>query len=170
MTVNDLNPEAISCAKETIQDKRARFVIQDATAFLQDQSYDLIICNPPYIPRPKSVDDNPYEGLSLLRYLIMNAPRQLNAGGMLVTNFSSLSRATALSFCREAGCSAQEVDRMDVPLKVYNVLNNGEWMAYLKKEAGLREQYRRGYDHWHTIAIMTVQPLAGADNTLENKS
>ena len=45
---------------------------------------------------------------------------------------------------------------MEVPLKVYNVLNNKEWMDYLL-ERGLKKEHRDGYDYWQTIKIVEMR-------------
>jgi len=36
---------------------------------------------------------------------------------------------------------------MEVPLKVYNILNNPKWIKYLKKN-GLQDRPVDGYDYW----------------------
>jgi release factor glutamine methyltransferase len=157
-TLVDFNPEAIASSREWIGDPRARFHAGDGIGFLESGQYDLVLCNPPYIPRPGSIDNNPYEGVGLLVHLIEHAREYLTPHGVLVTNISSLCRRIADSAIANAGVSARAIDTLEVPLKVYNVLNNEEWMDYLVKEKGLHATRHDGYDYWHTIAITEIRP------------
>jgi methylase of polypeptide subunit release factors len=61
MVLNDINPSAQKYFEETNEDPQIQFVLEDGKELLKSQKFDLIISNPPYIPRPKSIDDNPYE-------------------------------------------------------------------------------------------------------------
>ncbi len=158
ITLIDLNQHAVQCAKENIEDKRAEYLIGDATELMKGNKYDLIVCNPPYIPRPKSIDDNPYEGISLLTYLIGHAGRLLTSKGKIITNISSLCSSIVESSIREAGVKVSHLDLMEVPLKVFNVLNNPAWMDYLIEKKGLDKRSKRGYDYWHTIKIIKIEP------------
>lgn len=163
ITLIDLNECAIKCAKLNFDDKgvldqRAVFVAGNAIEYLEEnKGYDLVICNPPYIPRPKSIDDNPYEGVGLLVYLIKNARNHLNPGGSLVTNISSLCADIVPGAFAEAGVKPRFLDKMEVPLKVLNVLNNKKWMRHLFGK-GLRQETRQGHDYWQTINIFEVRP------------
>ncbi len=150
----DLNQKSIDCTRENIQDPRAEFAVGDALEFIKDNTFDLIVCNPPYIPRPKSIDDNPYEGVSLLAYLLEKGKEHLNPGGVLVTNISSLSDCVIDPLLKERSITVTEIDSMVVPLKVYNVLNNKSWMEYLVKNKGLTQESHDGYYFWHKLKIV----------------
>jgi len=158
MTLIDLNKYALKCAKDNIKDERTELVTGNAIAHMEGKKYDLIICNPPYIPRPKSIDDNPYEGISLLLYLISQAKEHLTEQGSLITNISSLCQDIAGEVIAGADVEFKGLDAMDVPLKVYNVLNNKEWMDFLLKEKGLVKDRHDGYDYWQTISIIEIRP------------
>ena len=157
LTLIDLNRYALECAQENIKDRRAKFFAGDGIEFIQGKKYDMMICNPPYIPRPKSINDNPYEGIGLLAYLIANAPRLLTNNGIFITNISSLCKDITEKIINKSNVEVKELDSMEVPLKVYNVLNNKEWMDYLL-ERGLQKNRHDGYDYWHTIAIHQIKP------------
>ena len=154
-TLVDFNPAATACQRACVDDPRARFVTGDAVDHIASERYDLVLCNPPYIPRPKSVDDNPYEGVGLLRTLIGRAPTYLREGGLLVTNVSSLCEDLIAPDLERR--NVRELTRMEVPLKVLNVLHNPEWMAYLHAR-GLKRESRDGYEHWHHIRILAITP------------
>ena len=153
MTLVDINPNAIRCARDNIQDPRATFIHGDGLLALQGQEVDLIVCNPPYIPRPGSIGDNAYEGVGLLAYFIEQGPRHLSAGGRIITNISSVCESITTPLLRTAGIDAVELDRLRVPLKVLNVLNNPAWMRFLLEEKGLVADTHDGYEYWHTVMI-----------------
>lgn len=53
MALIDLNPHAEQCRQDNISAEKAYFHIGDAKVYLEDkQDIDLLVCNPPYIPRP----------------------------------------------------------------------------------------------------------------------
>ena len=45
---------------------------------------------------------------------------------------------------------------MTVPLKVFNVLNNKEWLEFLL-ERGLHKEYKNGYEYWHSITTYEIK-------------
>ena len=52
----DFNPKAIESSKEAINNSKAKYIVGDALKYIKETNnkYDLVICNPPYIPRPKA--------------------------------------------------------------------------------------------------------------------
>jgi len=157
MHIVDINPLAIDCAKEHIVDERAVFYTGSGAQYMEDKKFDLIMCNPPYIPRPTSIDDNPYEGVGLMIELIQNAKKYLNEGGKLIINISSLSEHLVNSATEKSDLTMVELGRMTVPLKVFNVINNQYWMEYLLNHKGLKKEYTDGYDFWHTIKVVVFE-------------
>lgn len=158
ITLVDFNPDAIAWAGEWITDPRARFHAGDGAEFLEGKHFDMVICNPPYIPRPSSIDDNPYEGVSLLAWLIEHANEYLTPCGTHVTNISSLCQDIAERVIARSDVDATTIDSLEVPLKVYNVLNNPAWMEYLHDTRGFVSAPHDGYDFWHKISITGVRP------------
>ncbi len=155
MTLVDMNRHAFGCWEENISDPRAQFATIDAVNYMQGKKFDLVVCNPPYIPRPKSIDDNPYEGVGLLTYLITNMNETLNPDGRLVINISSLCEQEGKAAFVAAGVTPVCVDHMDVPLKVYNVLNSPVWIDFLKLR-GLAQKSRPDYEFWQSIDIFSA--------------
>jgi len=149
--INDLNPYAIKCAMDNIKDKRATFYVGDGIQKLKGNKFDLLICNPPYVPRPNSIDDNPYEGVGLLRHLIHEGQNYLNENGMLVINISSL--CWDLVFDKKPKMKMKIIEKMKVPLKVNNILNNKNWVKHLIK-LGLKKNYHNGYEYWQELFIV----------------
>ena len=156
MDLIDLNPDSIRACKYNIEDDRARFFVGDGIEFTKDKSYDVIVCNPPYIDRKKSIDDNAYKGVNLLEYLLNNASDILNENGVLYTNVSSLSAASTKSLI-DCFNNKKKVDGMRVPLKVFNVLNNKDWMSYLQENNMLFKNSFEGYDYWHDLSIYAIK-------------
>jgi release factor glutamine methyltransferase len=157
MYILDISPYAIQCAQDNITDIRARFLTANALEFLKSskKKFDLLICNPPYVPRPKSIDDNPYEGVSLLYELLHNAKNYLNPNGILVINISSLSMDIA--FDKKPMLPVKLLEKLEVPLKVNNIHNNKAWLDYLIKKHNLKVVNKKGYKYWQTLYIFEVK-------------
>ncbi len=155
ITLVDLSPHAIQSCKDNIKDRRAKFIHGDALK--NKKKYDVLICNPPYIPRPKSIGDNAYEGTGLLGYLIVHTKDILKSGGSFITNISSLCQKEINEVIEKSGAKVRKIDKMIVPLKVCNVLNNKKWMEYLRRQ-GIKKERRNGYEYFQTITIVEIKP------------
>jgi hypothetical protein len=152
----DIDPISGLCIADNIKDPRAEFIHGDGLVLTANNQYDLVMCNPPYIIRPKSIDDNPFEGIGLLVNLIKRAPQMLTPNGKMIINISSLSGQMPHEMIRQAGVNARVLDEMTVPLKVYNVLNNKEWTDYLLGHGLMEKKRRDGYDYWQNIKIYEI--------------
>ncbi|MDP3882346.1 MAG: class I SAM-dependent methyltransferase [Nanoarchaeota archaeon] len=155
--VNDLNPFAIKCAMNNIHDKRVVFYQGDGIEKIKEDKYDLIMCNPPYIPRPDSIDDNPYEGVSLLYNLVHNGHSYLNKNGILIVNISSL--CAHILFKRKPKMKMTVLAKLKVPLKVNNVMNNKEWLRYLTGKKIIKKKFNRGYEYWQELKIVSFENI-----------
>ncbi len=151
--INDINPFAVKCAMDNIKDKRALFYTGDGMEKIKGEKFDLLICNPPYIPRPSSIDDNPYEGVALLNYLVHQGQQYLNPGGIIVLNISILCKDIVLK--ERPDMKMEILEKMKVPLKVNNVLNNKAWLNYLTKH-GLKKKPKNGYEYWQELFIVKL--------------
>ncbi|MFH1308188.1 MAG: methyltransferase [archaeon] len=154
LLINDINPYAIKCAMDNIKDKTAAFYAGDGLKKIKNHKFDLIICNPPYVPRIDDKGNNPYEGIGLLNHLIYYGQDYLNKKGILVTNISSLCWDVILE--NKPKMKMKIIDSMYVPLKVNNILNNKKWISYLQR-TGLQKKYKKGYEYWHKINIVTFE-------------
>ena len=98
LTLSDLSREALSLAQENaaLLGLKAQFCQGDLFAPVKD-SYDLILCNPPYIPseeclslqpevhwEPRMALDGGTDGLVFYRRLFREAPAHLRPGGLLM--------------------------------------------------------------------------------------
>lgn len=100
VTFADISKEALSLAQENAQRFKARgkFVQSDLFCALPEEEFDLIVCNPPYIPtgeiallarqvkdfEPHLALDGGEDGLSFYRRLAKESGRHLKDGGVLV--------------------------------------------------------------------------------------
>ena len=199
---NDINPLAVKCAKQNFKGFRPSRIYKDKSKKVKGnrrrgvkfkssvgdikniaerrvgrlKKVDLMLCNPPYIPRPKSIDDNPYEGLSLLHYLTTHGDKILNDGGLFVTNYSSVCE---IPFMKMLEAQRQKEDELGfrweyetkkigkrtvptplfefhAPFKVMAVLNNPEWMKYINK-ISRRFDYYPGYGYSHDLHIVALK-------------
>jgi len=154
LLIIDINPYAVKCAMDNIKDCRASFYAGDGLKKIKGQKFDLIVCNPPYVPRPASINDNPYEGISLLNHLVHEGQKYLNKNGIIITNVSSL--CWNIVFRKKPKMKMKLLESMNVPLKVNNILNNKKWLEYLAKK-GLKKHYKKGYEYWHKINIIMLE-------------
>lgn len=150
----DINKYAVKCAKDNIKNKKAKFYVGNGIKKIKGKKFDLMLCNPPYVPRPKSIDDNPYEGISLLYHLVHEGQNYLNDGGVIITNVSNLCWNKV--FNKKPKMKMTILESMEVPLKVNNILNNKKWLNYLIKN-GLKKINKRGYEYWQKIHIIKLE-------------
>jgi len=161
----DINEDATDFVKRDVKEldirKQAIIPLTRDARELSGEKFDLVELNPPYIPRSRTITDSPYEGVDLLHYVIVNGKKYLKYNGKLILNYSSLSEKITDRSFKEAQkygglTSIESIGKKRVPLKVYSILNNTEWINYLKKNHGLEETPERGYDYWHTINIIEL--------------
>jgi ribosomal protein L3 glutamine methyltransferase len=108
--LGDISPEAIDVAWENIHrhglDGRVRAVESDLFDGLTDETYDLIISNPPYVDRddlesmPEEFHHEPElglaagdDGLDLALRILHQAPEHLNENGVLVVEVGNSEEA-----------------------------------------------------------------------------
>ena len=87
-------------------------------------------------------------------------------------NFSSLSERPALVHAQKSGLHAKAAKSLLVPLKVFNVLNNPEWIDYLVKETPIEDYGAdwHGYQYWQTITIMDLQKVSDLSQKLQQQN
>ena len=158
LLLNDINPSAQKYFEETNQDPQAKFLLQDGKELLNQEKFDFVFCNPPYVPRPKSIDDNPYEWLSLVIHMLTSIKSFLNQWGSLVLALPNLVDEILQPFMDEQEMKIEELWRKEVPLKVSNILMNKERLSYLTEQAWLKEEEKDGYKYRQTIKIIKFTP------------
>jgi release factor glutamine methyltransferase len=164
---SDINLDALACARDALAglDHHASVSLvcpqpDDPTVGFTGE-FDVVFCNPPYIPRPGERNDNPYEGLDLIAKLARQGRSLLTDGGVLLLNISSLSGAEPERWLAESGWAVRELDRLTVPLKV-NAVTSGvtpesrAWLEYLR-DRGLVPG-GDGYEFWHDLRMLECVP------------
>jgi release factor glutamine methyltransferase len=164
---SDINLDALACARDALAglDHHASVSLvcpqpDDPTVGFAGE-FDVVFCNPPYIPRPGERNDNPYEGLDLIAKLARQGQELLTEGGVLLLNLSSLSGEEPERWLASEGWTVRELDRLRVPLKV-NAVTSGvtpesrAWLAHLQ-ERGLVSG-GDGYDYWHDLRMLECTP------------
>jgi 16S rRNA G1207 methylase RsmC len=87
----DINPHVVACAREALRDPRVQCLQTRGESWLENAKVDLLVCNPPNIPRPKSMAGNAHEGADLLAYFILHGAPCLLPGGRMFLNSSTLA-------------------------------------------------------------------------------
>jgi hypothetical protein len=163
----DINRDAIACADDATRElacaSRIEFVrtTPDAPTLGAHGPFDLLVTNPPYIVRPGMRNDNPYEGLDLIRKLASEAHELLAPDGELWINLSTLSGDQPRAWLeREGGLVMELVDELRVPLKVNNITSgltseSRSWLQYLVEQGlvELDESSSPHYRYWHTLRL-----------------
>ena len=166
MLLAELNPDARKCAEQVFTGTGAGLEFYDGDGIeameqvtSQGTRFDLIACNPPYLPRPAinaTGEDNAmhFEGTELFTALITKAPRYLTDGGRLIINVSTLALNAldkADRAARDAGLERRLLFTKRVPVKIYEFLTDEGWQDSLEKN-GVLERLD-GYV-WQTLMFL----------------
>ncbi|MFK8030789.1 MAG: 50S ribosomal protein L3 N(5)-glutamine methyltransferase [Gammaproteobacteria bacterium] len=112
IVASDINPEALEVARENVQrhglESRVTVLHSDLYAGLGEQTFDLIVTNPPYVPassmallpaeylhEPSDALEADENGLKLVKAIVRDAARYLTADGVLVVEVGESRDATA---------------------------------------------------------------------------
>jgi methylase of polypeptide subunit release factors len=169
----DINFEAISCTKRNVFSNDG-FLTRPTNLFfvngwfqpdLFNRKFDLVVCNPPYIPVPPTLILETTRvgeyfqavgGTSLLETVLKSVPKLLMPGGKLLLMASSLSLQDTLRLVppmceieRPFGEEGQEVE-----FDVEAVLHNPDWLSFLITERGL---ISRGKLYFHKLHPMWIK-------------
>lgn len=113
----DISSDALAVAQRNVSDyglaARINLIRSDLFANLPEKSYDLIVCNPPYVDAmamealPEEYRREPVlalaggeDGLDAVRVLVKEAPRFLDHGGYLVVEIGNNRAAAEAAFPR----------------------------------------------------------------------
>jgi tRNA1(Val) A37 N6-methylase TrmN6 len=185
LVATDIAPRALHCAKHNIgkfataaAEGGALLEVMLASGLLlpvSEESFDLIVCNPPYIPLPPA-DQNvslrdgeaslrelpmePYAGTALLAELIRNAAARLSnrSGASLIINVSSVGWHDFTQYLTLYGAQWHVMCLgwpQRVPFKIRSMSLG--WLQWLVQERGLARaavpQAPWVEPHWHTLQL-----------------
>ena len=142
----------VGCGDEHISEMASRFTGDGET--VEFGPYDLVVCNPPYVPHDPSVDaqllfdigparawDAGYDGRLVIDPLCATAPQLLAGGGTLLLVQSEFAgpRST-LAALASAGLDAEVVAYQWIPFGPV-LTSRGEWLEQTGRlEPGRREE------------------------------
>jgi len=92
----DIDKKAVDFCKENIKNKKIKFIISDLFEKVRGK-FDLIIFNPPYLPRDEFYDETDkaltggINGWELVERFLKKAKNYLNKNGVILIIFSSLT-------------------------------------------------------------------------------
>lgn len=168
--LTDIEPQAIQFALAALEPRSGKTVVSASLgrrgeALRLRGRHDLILMNPPYIRRPPALSkatwqENPWEGVSLLREVVDRGAEFLAPGGSLVVVLSSLCDDLVRPWL-EGAFQVETLEALEVPLKVYAVTSgltakSRAWMKFLREAEGLEVQDppRDGYACWQRIEVL----------------
>jgi len=167
---SDINLDALRCANDALVDLDHHASVSLICPRPDDETlgfsgrFDLLISNPPYIPRPDEGNTNPYEGLDLIHKLAYQGLGLLTDGGVMLLNISTFAGNEPLEWLADAGWNVWEIDRMRVPLKI-NAVTSGatsesrEWLEYLRERGAVPPAGTdHGYRLWHELRMLACRP------------
>ncbi|MBN2267677.1 MAG: DNA (cytosine-5-)-methyltransferase [Candidatus Babeliaceae bacterium] len=126
----------------------------------QVKPYDLVICNPPYLPLLKGFDELGLEstvaGTELLTDII---EKNSSLGKKLYIQFSDLAKPEAQDAQRRAGVKLRPVgDKNLVPFRLKILWERKDYLKLLLSKRGLIEKKNARHPYWHTIQTYAIEP------------
>lgn len=172
LDIIDVNINAIYCTNKNLNSNLTKHVIQNksisficgkfSTNVLKCQ-YDLAICNPPYIPLPKSnrtsdIGQDYFTavgGLEVIDEIFENLDVILNEKGELLLLISHLTYSYVMEKLPNEFIIEEFLDKgHEVLFDVEAVFSKPRWFNYLKENYGI---ITRGDTHYHEILPLIIK-------------
>ncbi|TFV33480.1 methyltransferase domain-containing protein [Streptomyces sp. T1317-0309] len=130
VTATDINRRAVATARLNAlrAGQHIAFCRGDLLSPIRGRRFDLVVCNPPYVPAPDSTEDDDgraqtgrawdagQDGRAILDRICGEVPQALRPGGVLLMVQSALSRPEeTLLQLNGSGLAAAVSDRIDIP-------------------------------------------------------
>lgn len=136
-------------------------------------NYDVVLCNPPYIPLEPGADLSPNStsavgGTDLMTGVISDVPRLLSNHGFLFMIFSALGDQEFNQAIRGAGVEYENlgpVPGFKVRFEVEEVFADADWRDFLHNERGLAHEKNQFFHTLRCVAIHKSTEQGFTDST-----
>lgn len=174
----DMSPAAVACTIRNVTCNLSGLNLTANNYFISGffdptlfrREFDLIVCNPPYIPLPPSMQAattaaadylHAVGGLELAETLIRNSASMLKPGGRMLIMASSLSRKELLAAIPDNVTVSFPLgnDGFEVLFDVEAVFHQPFWLKYLIQERGLISRDDAYFHHLHPIWLEAFDTL-----------
>ena len=169
----DLDSKAIACTEKNIRIAAAvpgvapftsHFSVEKFDSKLLNKKFDLVICNPPYIPyqiaptadaRQEANYVAAVAGTELMEKLLASVSKILAKKGKMLLMLSSLCRRKFEAFCpRELSAEFPLLENgFRVIFDVEDVLDRPDWLKFLLSECGLEQEGETYFHRLHPVWI-----------------
>ncbi|MBR9676379.1 methyltransferase [Candidatus Woesearchaeota archaeon] len=140
----DINPEAVAYAKENSSHPKVKYKISDLFGSVSGV-FDFVVCNPPYLPQDKGIEDislyGGKKGYEFIDTFLRSVEPYLKDSGSILLLFSSLSRKDVVekivveTFFESVKLSEENVGNFET-LYVYKISKRREFVKL--KKLGVR--------------------------------
>ncbi|NEO56639.1 MAG: hypothetical protein F6K54_28335 [Okeania sp. SIO3B5] len=145
-----------------ISDNQIQFNItldEDSLKNIPDNSIDILLTNPPYIPEYDVLDYNPYSGTKVIKdVLVTYGHKKLSRHGILIILYSSLCARKIDEYLKQSHLFPFKLGvSKKVPLDLREVSRDTRWIDMLKRNHGLEQQlYHDKYLYWHELTMLAL--------------
>lgn len=131
------------------------------------QSFDLVVANPPYVPRvavrarTTGFHDMAVEGTELFQAMIIRGHTFLRENGALIIVYSALAEAELRSAAAQTGGQLHTLysgKGFHALCDIEDVMSDPAWLAFLQGERGLVESADSGHkgSYYHDIRVIAL--------------
>lgn len=123
-----------------------------------DGPFDVVVCNPPYLPLLPGFDElgmnSTVAGTDLLTHVVANSRR---LGREVFVQFSSIALKEARLAAKKASVRLRPIAKSRlVPFRVPLVWQRPEYLSVLVEQRGLLERPRERHRYWHRIQTFVI--------------
>lgn len=122
-------------------------------------TFDVVLCNPPYLPIPVEFSDiglsSTVAGTDLLEHAVAEAPKLAKR---VVLSFSTLASPEVDTILRRTGRKLRPLGpSRRVPFRVVQAYRNPKYLQWLLRERGLIYEPSSYYQLWHEIQTFVLE-------------
>jgi methylase of polypeptide subunit release factors len=171
----DMSFNAVACTARNVSSTRRFFSKGHAEIYyvagkfkpnMFSRHFDLIVCNPPYIPIPDNLElsgelasdySHAVGGTALAKELLQQSPRLLSDNGRLLIMASDLSLSDFLAYIPDHVSVRRPLGDagFEVLFDVEAVFNKSDWLSYLINERGL---LCKNGSYYHRLHPLWIEP------------